>query len=63
MNERKKNILAVWQLSGFVLSQCSFMPLVIFFAIKTFEDEWYVVIKAYNFTILEILRDFVICIL
>jgi len=26
--------------------------------IKTLEDEWYVVIKAYKLTVFEILRDF-----
>jgi len=27
---------------------------------KTLEDEWYIVIKAYKFTIFEILRDFLV---
>ena len=48
----KKNILAVWQLPGSVLSQCIFAPL----GMKALEDEWQIVIKAYKFTILEILR-------
>ena len=29
--------------------------------IKTHEDEWYVVIKAYKLTVFEILRDFLYC--
>ena len=35
------------------------MPLGALFVMKTLEDEWYgTVIKAYKFTIFEILRDF-----
>ena len=30
-----------------------FVPLGVFLAIETLEDEWYVVIKAYRFTIFE----------
>ena len=37
--ERKKNILAVWRLSGSVLSRCFLAPLGVFFVMKTLEDE------------------------
>jgi len=38
--KRKKNILAVWQLSGLVLSRCFLAPLGVLFVMKTFKDEW-----------------------
>ena len=34
------------------------MPVGMLFIMKTFEDEWYVVIKAHKFMVFEILRDF-----
>ena len=34
------------------------MPVGMLFVMKTFEDEWYIVIKAHKFTAFEILRDF-----
>jgi len=37
--EKKKNILAVWRLSGSVLSQCILAPLGVFFVMKTLKDE------------------------
>jgi len=37
---RKKNILAVWRLSGSVLSQCFVVPLGVLFVMKTLKDEW-----------------------
>jgi len=36
---RKKNILAVWRLSGSVLSRCFLAPLGVLFVMKTLEDE------------------------
>jgi len=36
---RKKNILAVWRLSGSVLSRCVLAPLGVFFVMKTLEKE------------------------
>ena len=49
--KKKKPILAIWR----VLLQRFFTPLGMFFFMKTLEDEQYVVIKCYKFTIL---RDF-----
>jgi len=37
---RKKNILAVWRLSGPVLLQCHLAPLGMLFVMKILEDEW-----------------------
>jgi len=37
---RKKNILAVWRLSGTVLSRCFLAPLGVFFVMKTLKNEW-----------------------
>ena len=34
------------------------MPLDVLFVMKTLEDEWYGVITAYKFAVLEILRNF-----
>jgi len=36
---KKKNILAVWRLSGSVLSRCFIAPLGMLFIMKTLEDE------------------------
>ena len=38
--KKKKNILAVWRLSGAVLSRCFLAPLGVLFIMKTLEDEW-----------------------
>ena len=53
--KKKENILAVWWLSGSVLSQCFLVPLGVFFVMKTRENEWYGVITAYKLAVLEIL--------
>ena len=37
--EGKKMILAVWRLSGSVLSRCFLAPLGVLFVMKTLEDE------------------------
>jgi len=37
--KKKKNILAVWRLSGSLLSQYFLAPLVVLFVMKTLEDE------------------------
>ena len=37
---KKKNILAVWRLSGLVLSRCFLAPLGVLFVMKTLKDEW-----------------------
>jgi len=55
---RKKNIWPVLRVPGLVLSRCFLVPLWVLLVIKTLEDEWYVVIKAYKLTFFEILRDF-----
>ena len=34
------------------------LPLGVLLVIKTVEDEWYVVIKAYKLTVFEVLRDY-----
>ena len=34
------------------------MPLGVLFVMTTLKDEWYMVVKAYKFTIFEILGDF-----
>ena len=49
------NILAIWLLSGLVLLQCLLAQLRVLLFMTTLEDEWYVVIKAYNYTVIEIL--------
>ena len=56
--ERKKNILTVWPLSGSVLSRCFTAPFGVLLAIRTLEDGWYVVINAYKLTVFEIWKDF-----
>ena len=45
-------------LVGWVLLRCFLVPLGVLLVMKTLEDEQYVVIKAYKFTVLEIWRDF-----
>ena len=37
------------------------MPLGVLLVMKTLEDEWYVVIKAYKLAFFEILGDFLYC--
>jgi len=37
--KKKKDILAVWQLSGLVLSRCFLAPLGVLFVMKTLKDE------------------------
>jgi len=51
---RKKNICRILRVPGLVPSQCFLVPLGAMLVIKTLEDEWYVVIKDYKFTVLEI---------
>ena len=53
-NKKKENIWRVLRVPGLVPSQCFLVPLEVVLVIKTLEDEWYVVIKAYKFTVLEI---------
>ena len=43
---------------GWVLSRCFLAPLGVLLVMKTLEDEQYVVIMAYKFTVFEIWRDF-----
>jgi len=38
--KKKEKILAVWRLSGSVLSQCFLVRLGVLFILKTVEDEW-----------------------
>ena len=45
-------------LFGWVFSWCFLVPLGVLLVMKTLEDEQYVVIKAYKFTVFEIWRDF-----
>jgi len=37
--KKKENILAVWRLSGSVLSRCFLVPLGVFFVMKALENE------------------------
>jgi len=39
LKKKKKNISAVWRLSGSVLSRCFLAPLGVLFVMKTLEDE------------------------
>ena len=39
MKKKKENNLAIWQLSGSVLSRCFLVPLGVLFVMKTLEDE------------------------
>ena len=55
---RKKNNLPVWRVPGVVLSRRFFATRGVLLVMKTLEDEWYVVIKAYKCTVSEIWRDF-----
>jgi len=45
---------------GWVLSRCFLAPLGVLLVMKTLEDERYVVIKAYKFTVFEIWRDLIV---
>jgi len=56
--ERKKNIWSVLRILGSVLLRCFLAPLGVLLVMKTLQDEWYVVIKAYKLTVFEILRGF-----
>jgi len=56
--ERKKNIWPVLQVIGLVLLQCFLAPLGVLLVMKTLEDEWNVVIKAYKLAVFEIWGDF-----
>ena len=56
--ERKKNISPILRVPGLVLSRCFLAPLGVLLVMKTLDNEWYVVIKAYQLTVLEILRIF-----
>ena len=56
--ERKKNISPVLRAPGLVPSRCFLAPLGDLLVMKTLDDEWYVVIKAYKLTVFEIWRDF-----
>ena len=38
--EEQEHILAIWRLSGSVLSRCFLAPLGVLFVMKTLEDEW-----------------------
>jgi len=55
--KKKEKHLAVWWLSGSVLSRCFLAPLDVFFVMKTLEDERSGVITAYKLAVLEILRN------
>jgi len=56
--ERKKNIWPVLRVLGLILLRCFLAPLGVLLVMKTLEDEWYVVIKAYKLAVFEILVDF-----
>ena len=58
---RKKNIWPILRVVGLVPLRCFLAPLGVLLVIKTLEDEWYVVIKAYKLTVFEILRYFLYC--
>ena len=55
--EERSLILAIWQLSSSVLLLYILTLLGVLVVLKTFEDEWYVVNKAYKFTAFEIFLD------
>ena len=57
LNKKKEEHFGCLATSGLVLLRHFFAPLGMLFLMKTLEDEWYIVIKAYNFTIYEILRN------
>lgn len=52
------NILAIWLLSRLVLLQCLLAQLGVLLFTTTLKGEWYVVIKAYDYTIIEIVSNF-----
>ena len=54
---RKKNNLPVLRVPCVVLSRRFFATRGVLLVMKTLEDEWYVVIKAYKCTVSEIWRD------
>ena len=54
----KKKNMALWRLCGLVLSRCFFAPVSMLFVMKTLEDGWHIVIKAYKFTVFAILSEF-----
>ena len=56
--EKKKNNLPVLRVPALVLSRWFFAMLGVLLDMKTLEDDWYVVIKAYKCTVSEIWRDF-----
>jgi len=56
--EERKNIWPVVRVLGLVLLRCFLVPLGVMLVMKTLEDEWYVVIKAYKLAVFEILGDF-----
>jgi len=43
-----------WRVSSSILLRCFFVPQDMLLVMKTLEDEWYVNIKAYKFTVFEI---------
>jgi len=53
----KENILSILQIPSLVLLRCFLAPLGVFVVMKTLEDEWYIVVEAYKFTVFEIGRD------
>ena len=55
---KKKNISPISRAPGLVLSRCFLAPLGDLLVMKTLDDEWYIVIKAYKLTVFEILRNF-----
>jgi len=55
--KKKKKNLAIWRLSGSILSRCILAPLGVLFIMKTLEDEQWGVITAYKLAVLEILRN------
>ena len=57
-SEKEERISVLWWLSGLVLLQGFFMPVGMLFVMNTFEDEWYVVIKAHKFMVFEIFERF-----
>ena len=58
---RKKNTWPVLRVFGLVPLLRFLVPLGVLLVMKTLEDEWYVVIRAYKLAVFEILRDFLYC--
>jgi len=60
---RKKNIWPVLRVLGLVLLQCFLAPLGVLLVMKTLEDEWYVIIKAYKLAVFEIffVLPYIVC--